>query len=292
MTTPVSVVIAARNAESTIDQQLAALTGQDWPGGGEVIVADNGSTDSTAETAERHNQGSSVPVRVVDASDQRGAGHARNVGVEHARHETIGFCDADDVVDHRWVTEIAAATARTPAVGGRLDFALLNPAWIVGSRGRLLASEELPRFDDEFPVLSSCNLGVKRAVFESLDGFDTSFLRGQDAEFSLRLHRHDIPTSFARSAVVHYRMRSSVQEIYDQAKGWGEAQVELRAQLHPNSSTNQQSTLRSWMWLASRVPTLCIPAGRARWAYVAGTRVGTARGRRTSHRPTTEMMHV
>lgn len=287
MTTPISVVIAARNAESTIGQQLAALVGQAWPHGGEIIVADNGSTDATAEVAERHNQPENVPVRVIDASDQRGAGHARNVGVALSQYETIGFCDADDVVDHRWVAEIAAATATTPAVGGRLDFELLNAPWIVGSRGRLLASEELPLFDGVFPVLSSCNLGVQRGVFESLGGFDTSYLRGQDAEFSLRLHERAVATGFARDAIVHYRMRSSVQEIYDQAKGWGEAQVGLRAALAETQATpNRHSTFRSWMWLVSRVPMLCFPTGRARWAYVAGTRVGTARGHRLDRRRT------
>ena len=44
----VSVVIAAHNAELTLGDQLEALSGQTWDRAWEVVVVDNGSTDSTA----------------------------------------------------------------------------------------------------------------------------------------------------------------------------------------------------------------------------------------------------
>lgn len=273
---PISVVIAAKDAEATIVEQLRALTNQAWPHGGEIIVADNGSNDATAEIAERLR--SDVPVRVVDAGQLKGAGHARNVGVEHAKHGLIAFCDADDVVHDSWVVAIAEATSRTSAVGGRLDFEQLNPSWVVGSRGRLLASEQLPLFDGVFPVVSSCNLGIERTVFESLNGFNVSFVRAQDAELSLRLHQRGITPSFAPEAIVHYRMRGSAREIYRQARGWGEAQVALRQQLGSPSgrALERRTNARSWLWLGARLPQVTSRAGRARWSYVAGTRVGTA----------------
>lgn len=279
MTGGLSVVIAARNAEETIAQQLQALTRQPWLGGGEIVVADNGSTDSTEAVAHRFD-GPAIRVRVVDASDQPGAGHARNVGVAHTRHPSIAFCDADDVVDSTWVSAMCAAIASHDAVGGRLEFDRLNPHWVVGSRGRLLAAEHLPLFDGVFPVLSSCNFGIRRSVFDALGGFDTSFLRGQDAELSLRLHLAGFRVTFAGDAVVHYRMRSSARAIFTQARGWGEAQVGLRRALPGGSDAPRRQTLRSWIWLGSRVPTLGSRSGRARWAHVAGTRVGTASARR------------
>lgn len=278
MSAAVSVVIAAYNAETTLDEQLDALTAQAWPDGGEIIVADNGSTDRTAALVEQRRD-APVPIHLVDASEKSGAGHARNVGVAHARHDTIAFCDADDVVHERWVGAIAAAVDKTPAVGGGLEFDRLNPPWVVGSRGQLVAGTRLPLFDGVFPVLSSCNLGIRRELFEELGGFDTSYVRGQDAELSLRLHQHGVATGFAEDALVHYRMRGSIREIFHQARGWGDAQVALREALSADDPRHP-STWRSWLWLASRVPTLVKSTGRARWAYVAGIRLGTAQGRR------------
>jgi len=64
---PLSVVIAAHNAEDTLGEQLDALTRQDWPFGGEIIVADNGSTDRTAAFAQSYDH-PIIDIRTVDAS--------------------------------------------------------------------------------------------------------------------------------------------------------------------------------------------------------------------------------
>lgn len=278
MTPGVSVVIAARNAEDTIGEQLRALCEQPWPSAGEIIVADNGSTDRTSTVAAEFHS-AEVPVRVIDAGQMPGAGYARNQGVSAAAYSKIAFCDADDVVGDSWIAAIAAGLDCATAVGGSLDFDRLNPAWSVGSRGRLLASEQLPVFDGVFPVLSSCNLGIQRSTFEHLGGFDVDFLRGQDAELSLRLHKAGHGALFLRDAVVHYRMRSTLRDIYAQARGWGQVQVALRSIIadgvdHRSAAGSQRATARSWMWLGARAPLLLSRSGRARWAYVAGTRVG------------------
>ena len=277
MTTPLSVVIAARNAEDTIGSQLEALLSQPWPNGGEIIVADNGSTDRTAEVAASFRHGP-VPVEVIDCRDIRGAGHARNAGVLRSSYDFIGFCDADDIVDVRWVAELGKALETTPAVGGRLALDEINPEWTKGSRGRDQGTTQLPLFDGIFPVLSSCNLGIHRSTFTGLDGFDESpqFIGAEDADFSLRLHESGVRTDFAENAVVHYRLRSTIRSIYTQARAWGEIQYLLRRRLPQPARRGQ--TLRSWLWLAAHPHLLRTQSGRARLAYVAGTRIGVLRG--------------
>ena len=276
MSSPLSVIIAAKNAEQTLADQLDALVSQPWPNGGEIIVADNGSSDGTVAQANRFDR-STIAVRVVDASSVSGAGHARNRGVDASVHDYVAFCDADDVVHESWVNSLTAALDDTPAIGGKLEFDKLNPGWVVGSRGQLHAVDDLPSFDGIFPVLSSCNLGIRRSVFDEVGGFDESYLRGQDAELSMRLHHAGIPMAFAEDAVVHYRMRSGLRAIYRQALGWGEVQHRLRQALPNPAATDHKRILRSWAWLGTHPHLLATQAGRARLAYVAGIRVGVAR---------------
>ncbi len=85
----VSVVIPARNAARFLEEALASALAQEG-GPVEAIVVDDGSTDGTAEIAER------MGVRVL-RREHGGIGAARNRGVEAARGELLAFLDADDV---------------------------------------------------------------------------------------------------------------------------------------------------------------------------------------------------
>ncbi len=86
-----TVVMPCLNEAETlavcVDKALAALTGNDIDG--EVLVADNGSTDGSQEIAREHG------ARVVDVPI-RGYGAALNAGIQAARGRYVLMADADD----------------------------------------------------------------------------------------------------------------------------------------------------------------------------------------------------
>lgn len=90
----VSVVIPCLNEAQTIgaciDKAFAALRAAGIAG--EVVVADNGSSDGSLEIAERHR------ARVVHAAE-RGYGNALRKGIEEARGRFIVMGDADESYD-------------------------------------------------------------------------------------------------------------------------------------------------------------------------------------------------
>src|SRR5215213_6307941 len=95
-----SIVIPAYNESAriakTLREVLAYLEGR--PGGGEVIVVDDGSRDDTGGVAAEVFAGRAAPTvegRVIRVEPNRGKGHAVRTGLLAARHTVAAFFDAD-----------------------------------------------------------------------------------------------------------------------------------------------------------------------------------------------------
>src|SRR4051812_1428414 len=99
----VTVVMPARNEERWLERSLDSVLAQTYSAF-EIVVVDNGSTDRTAEIAERMAQ-RDARVRVMYAPAGCGVPHARNVGLEAATTELVTCLDADDA----WHPEHLAA---------------------------------------------------------------------------------------------------------------------------------------------------------------------------------------
>jgi glycosyltransferase involved in cell wall biosynthesis len=206
-----SVVIPCRNEARHIGAMLDSLARQTWDGSWEVVVADNGSTDETTEIVRRYT--TRLPeLRVVDASARRGAGYARNVGVEGSAGTKILFLDGDDEVNEGYVGSMADALETNELVAASLDLYKLNPPWLL---------EVWPAMDQQggplvdelgmLPVVGGCAMGVQRAVFDDVGGFRTSLRAYEDADLSWRIQLAGHPRPLSVSgAVVHYRLPSSV----------------------------------------------------------------------------------
>ncbi|MFG5410635.1 glycosyltransferase family A protein [Piscinibacter sakaiensis] len=123
----VSFVVAAYNAERTLQRTLGSLATDVDPQRCEVLVIDDGSTDGTARIAEgfcRLN-----PQFRLLRQENRGLGAVRNRGVEEARGDYLAFCDADDVflpVNHLAFAERLQAQQADLGIG--LAFCLTDNA--------------------------------------------------------------------------------------------------------------------------------------------------------------------
>lgn len=87
----ISVIIPAYNAEPYIAKAIESCLRQTEPPH-EIIVTDDGSTDCTAEVAERY----SDRVRVVRMRRNSGIAAARNLAIQAATGDWLAFLDADD----------------------------------------------------------------------------------------------------------------------------------------------------------------------------------------------------
>ncbi|MGC5021574.1 bifunctional polysaccharide deacetylase/glycosyltransferase family 2 protein [Micromonospora sp. DT47] len=128
VTEPVSVIVPAYNEKEGIAAAVRSLATGDHPGGIEVIVVDDGSTDGTADIAEALG----LPnVRVV-RKPNGGKPSALNTGVALARHELIVMVDGDTVIERDSVRRLVQpfADPQVGAVAGNVK---------VGNRDSLIA---------------------------------------------------------------------------------------------------------------------------------------------------------
>ena len=219
---PVTVIVPAYNAEEYLGAQLAALMVQDPATVGEIIVADNGSTDRThavaASAAKRDRR-----IRVVDAACRRGAAYARNAGVAAASGEFFAFCDADDVVAPDWASRLYDCARATGAefIAGHIDHDALYPYSV---RRWPAAIHPVRRAGDRggMPFAEGCNLLVSRHAFGAVDGFDESLaFAAEDIELSRRLQEAGFQLTSCPGAIVFYRDRTTLSACIRQAYRYG-----------------------------------------------------------------------
>lgn len=198
-TPDITVVIPARNAATTIAEQIAALRDQ-YDHTFEVVLVDNASTDGTAEVARAAS--SLMPLTILHES-RLGANVARNTGIAHASTEKILLCDSDDVVGGTWVKELGRRLEPGYWVSGRIDFELLN-----SRHTRSLRQRQSTHLGAGVVETWGCNCGFMKSDWSSIGGFDERIHSwGDETEFFQRLSEADKRGIAVSDAVVHYRLR-------------------------------------------------------------------------------------
>ncbi len=208
----VSVIIPVFNGQETVCRAIDSVLAQSYRER-EVIVVDDGSTDSTVELLRTYGS----KIRLVEQR-KGGVASARNHGIKFARGEYIAFLDHDDF----WIQEKLAIQVETlrrhPTVG--LTFSNLE---VVNKQGEKLGftyvSSHLrsaPSWGDllvKGPRVPVSTVLARREMILKVGGFDTDLFtsRGyEDRDFLLRLREL---TDF------HYLDLCLAFYSYDQAHG-------------------------------------------------------------------------
>lgn len=225
----VSVVICAYNAERTMDSCLASLKELNYPNY-EVIVVNDGSTDSTLEITERYDY-----VRLI-SQENKGLSAARNVGIAAATGEIVAFTDSDCMADPDWLTYLVAKflSSGLAAVGGpnlSPPEDSLVPACVAVSPGvptHVLLSDEVAEH------IAGCNMAFRREVLQEIDGFDRQYrAAGDDVDICWRLQDKGYTIGFSPAAIVWHFRRNTVDAYLKQQRGYGKAEALVYFK-HPN----------------------------------------------------------
>jgi glycosyltransferase involved in cell wall biosynthesis len=274
-----SVVIPVYNAEPELGALLDSLAAQAWDGAWEVVVADNGSTDGSMEIAESYRD--RLPgLQILDASDRPGVSHARNVGVAAAGGSSLLFIDDDDVAGEGYIAAMAEALRGQDFVCARWDVDRLNPYWTRALRPSGQSEGPMIYNYDFLPYAAGGTLGITRRAFDAVGGFDESIVYGGCVDLCWKVQLETgANLGFVPNAVIHYRYRGTLREIFAQARSWGMDEVALYTRWRDRGVEKipLRRSLQRWQFVI-HLRRLRHTAGRAWWATELGNHLGRIQG--------------
>lgn len=144
----ISIIIPAYNVEASIGSVLEGL--RDWHARAEIIVIDDGSTDRTAEIAER------AGVRVIRHRVNKGYGAALKAGIRAARGEIIVMMDSDGEHNAAHIQALLDALPENEMVVGARGKGSHAPLlrrpgkWILSQVANFLAETNIPDLNSGF----------------------------------------------------------------------------------------------------------------------------------------------
>jgi GT2 family glycosyltransferase len=205
----VSIIIPTFNGASRIGHCLEALSKQTAGHDAEILVVNDGSTDTTAEVV------ASYPsVKLVNQVNA-GPAAARNRGAMEARGSIILFTDDDCVPLPDWFSAMLAPFEDPNVVGVKGVYRTRQPQLAARfvqieyeDRYRLMVN--LPSID----FIDTYSAGFRRERFLEMNGYDTSFpvACAEDIELSYRMSARGWLMKFVPAAIVYHTHPDSISK--------------------------------------------------------------------------------
>ena len=229
----VSVIIPTYNSATFLPETIESVLAQTYEDY-EIIVVDDGSTDSTKEVLDPY----SDKIKYI-YQQNHGAGSARNTGIKHSQGEYIAFLDADDI----WLPEKLHIQANyldnNPEIAmvysQSLRISVGGKSLSKKSRDRNLPSGEV--FNKLFLrnfILTCTAVMVRKRVLNTIGLFNESLITSEDWDLWLRIarefkvsgigkylcKRRQLSESLSRNREIVYKSRRLViEQHYKSSQG-------------------------------------------------------------------------
>lgn len=205
----ISVIIPAFNSKDRIGKCIKSVLKQDFKNL-EVIVVNDGSNDSTAETAKK------AGAKVYSKMNQ-GPAIARNFGAQKAAGKILVFMDDDCIAQKNWLFEMVKLF-EDPKVAGVQGAYKTTQTELCARFSQIEIEDRYDRIKKAKKIdwIGSYSAAYRRDVFFEFNGFDSSFsaASGEDPELSFKISKAGHKLAFNPNAVVFHRHDSSFKAYF------------------------------------------------------------------------------
>lgn len=221
----VSVVMPILDEERHLEDAVAMVLRQDWPGPLEVVLALGPSRDRTDEIAARI-AARDARVRLVPNPGGR-TPEALNAAIAASRGAVVVRVDGHAEIPDDYVSTAVEVLDRTGAdtVGGTMDArgtTTFERAVAAAMRSSLGVGSARFHTGGEEGAVDTVYLGCfRRSALERVGGYDPRFTRTQDWELNHRIRATGGTVWFTPELVVTYRPRPTVRALARQYRDYG-----------------------------------------------------------------------
>lgn len=224
-----SVIIPVYNRPDEVNELLVSLTKQHFTNF-EVLVVEDGSTVPCEEIVNKFREILDIKYFFKPNS---GPGQTRNFGAERSKGDYLIILDSDCIIPEGYFDAVEAELKKehADAFGGpdradasftdmqkAINYAMTSFFTTGGIRG---GKKKLDKF---YP--RSFNMGVKRDVYMSLEGF-SKMRFGEDIDFSIRIFKNNYKCRLFPDAWVYHKRRTDLKKFFKQVHNSGIARINL-----------------------------------------------------------------
>jgi len=212
----ISVIVTVLNEEKNIRDLMVSLLSQEQPF--EIIVVDSMSSDRTPEILEEYSEKYDF-VKYYRKKTTRGGG--RNFGASKANYDYLAFIDGDAIAGESWLKNLRNLTEEYDLVAGKS----------VNTGNMKYSIERLSLYYNGFEVtLPSSNLLYSKSLFQSIGGFDESFVTAEDIDLNIRAVKSGAKYVVCENCIVYTKTRETFKEFKKQAywNGYGRWQLKQK----------------------------------------------------------------
>lgn len=192
----VSVIIPVYNCERYLAQAIESVLAQTYQPT-EVIIVDDGSTDSSSAIARSYKE-----INYIYQCNQ-GVAAARNTGIAASQGQFIAFLDADDLWTPKKLEVQVTYLLKRPRVG----YTIGRQQNFVDPESNSLTPAAISQLESE--QLGLATLVARRAIFKQIGGFDASYRVASDFEWIIRAKDAGVTMTIVPEIVLHRRIHSS-----------------------------------------------------------------------------------
>ncbi len=190
-----SVIIPAYNRAGIIQRAIQSVLDQTYTHF-EIIVVDDGSTDSTALELDGFIK--QEQIKYIYQTN-KGVCAARNTGASIATGQYVVFLDSDDSVEQHWLMDFHQSIENNNA---DLVFCSMHVQKINGDRKKISCLDPYQTGGKERGLFLAGAWTMRKSIFQQLGGYDESIRYGENTELKFRCYELLITQDF----IDHYNI--------------------------------------------------------------------------------------
>lgn len=205
----ISIIIPIYNAEKFLPDLFASLARCSFVPGDEVLLVDNGSTDSSVAICRAEAKRRPELYKFLSYTETAGSYAARNYGVKQAKGEILVFTDSDCKPTEKWLSAVRENVAPGVVVAGKIQIEIVNNGlWEYFDTIAHLNSEKNAAQNR----VATANMAVTGEDFLKVGLFEERF-SGGDYDWSMRAAAMGMKVIFVSKAMVYHPSRKTFEEI-------------------------------------------------------------------------------